>query len=244
MGAVIGFLIGRTIFVNPMARKGLLFVAVLFVGSFLYLHGLSALSKASHHAVTLVTGASAIAIVFALVARAKSRRSRGFGVLLLTAIIALLIAAAWTNTVHPAHATPRVSHARPGVTSLNRTLVVLMLTVSALADCGQHAQQGTTTTANAQTSCDPRFGGEWSGIDSVQQRETLSVNATACTAVYNGVSGYEVATNGDLIMVVRKTHGTTDSDEFRLVGGALSRYRPNMATLSPPYRITLSHQRT
>jgi len=126
---------------------------------------------------------------------------------------------------------------------LNRTLAVLILAVGTLTDCGHHVQQKAAVTTKAQTSCDPRFRSEWSGIDSARQRETLSVNATTCTAVYNGVPGYEVATNGDLIMVIRKTHGTTDSDEFRLVGGALSRYRQNMATLSPPYQIRLSHQR-
>jgi len=96
-----------------MARRGLLFVAVLFVGSFLYLHASSALSRASHQAVTLVAGAFAIAIALALAVRAKSRRSRGFGILLPTAIIALLIAAAWTSTFHSVHATPRVSHGHP-----------------------------------------------------------------------------------------------------------------------------------
>ena len=129
---------------------------------------------------------------------------------------------------------------------MNRKFIVMMLAVVALADCGHHVKRAAVEAdeTTGHRICDRRFEGNWAGIDSLQKRETLVVNTSACTAIYNGVPGYIVATNGNLITVVRDMNGTTDSDEFRLANATLRRYRPNIAALQPPYRITLIHERT
>ena len=111
MGAVIGFLIGRTIFGNPIARKGLAFAALLFGGSFFFLHAAAALTK-TYHGPMLVTSGGTVAIMLGLFVRARSRRLATGGILPL-AIAALLLAAAWvlaTHTPHPTGWAPITSH--------------------------------------------------------------------------------------------------------------------------------------
>jgi hypothetical protein len=71
MGAVIGFLLGRTLFRSPFARKGLAFAAVLIAVSFCYSHAV-VLTNA-YNGSKLVAILFSIAIVLGLITRASSK---------------------------------------------------------------------------------------------------------------------------------------------------------------------------